>query len=175
MDIAITGHRPKDLATHGIGPRQVAELTREGIKRAEKRAGLGEPITFHTGGALGVDTWVAQEVQRSDRPGIHHMLHLPFDIDVMSKFWTEQQNAIARSVTAHADRICMDCTSQTFDYTQYQRRNECMVQHSTYVLAFWTGKRGGGTFNCIQYALEHGYRVYNALDEFRPINPRDFR
>ena len=171
MHIAITGHRHMELTLNGIGQRNVAELTREIHERAAKRAALGEYITLHTGGALGVDTWVAQTWQMMQvyHNGLFHKLHLPFDIDTMGRFWTLQQQRAANGVLANADALCDKCMAPTFDFAQYQKRNECMVDTSDHVIAFWTGKSGGGTWNCIKYALHVGKPVYNALQGFERI------
>jgi uncharacterized phage-like protein YoqJ len=44
----------------------------------------------------------------------------------------------------------------------YQKRNEWMVDNATNLLAYWSGKERGGTWNCIQYAKNVKVPIRNA-------------
>jgi len=46
----------------------------------------------------------------------------------------------------------------------YQERNKKLVDSSDFLLAFWVGKKRGGTFNAIKYALDQSKLVYNGLN-----------
>ena len=50
-----------------------------------------------------------------------------------------------------------------------------MVDSSHFLVAFWVGKRRGGTYNTIKYALEKSKFVYNALNDRKPINIADLK
>jgi hypothetical protein len=62
--------------------------------------------------------------------------------------------------------------------SKYQERNERMVDEADFLLAFWVGRRKGGTFNCMKYANRRSKLIFNALDENsftdnRSIDKRD--
>jgi len=44
-----------------------------------------------------------------------------------------------------------------------------MVDCADFVVAFWVGKRRGGTFNTMKYALKQSKFVFNGLNELRPV------
>ena len=44
-----------------------------------------------------------------------------------------------------------------------------MVDNADILLAFWSGKRHGGTWNAIQYALKVGKPVHLAFESFRRL------
>lgn len=167
-NIAITGHRPKDLG--GLNQSVVRSITHEMLDRAEARAG-GNDICIHTGGALGIDTWVALTVQNSPYYGLNvkHTLHLPFVVSVMTSKWTDMQVNDLMLTHKQASAICMKCPHPHYDPAYYQRRNEHMVDESNVLVAYWVGKQHGGTWNCIKYALSKGVPTYNALDGMKRI------
>ena len=43
------------------------------------------------------------------------------------------------------------------------------LDDADFVVAFWVGKRRGGTFNTMRYALKKSKFVFNALNELRPV------
>ena len=166
--IAITGHRPKDLG--GLNQGAVRAITFDMLDRAEARAG-GNDICIHTGGALGIDTWVALTVQNSPYYGlsVKHTLHLPFTPDIMTTKWTQMQTNDLMLTMKQASALCTKCPHPTYDPAFYQRRNEHMVDESNVLVAYWTGKRNGGTWNCIAYAIQKNVPVYNALDSMEKV------
>lgn len=165
--IAITGHRPKDLPSD-ITDKVVAQLTHEIAARAIERFNP-QAVQFHTGGALGIDQWVARAAINR---GFENFLHLPFTPEVMSAKWRDQEQGHLRWLIANSNDVCAKCQAAEFSMGQYQIRNECMVDAASVVIAFWTGKMHGGTCNCIEYALRAGKPVYNALDSFKPVRLR---
>ena len=167
-NLAITGHRPKDLG--GLNQAAVRAITHDMLDRAEARAG-GNDIMIHTGGALGIDTWVALTVQNSPYYGqsVKHTLHLPFVPSIMTQRWSDMQTKDLMLTMEQATALCTRCPRIAYDPSYYQRRNEHMVDESNVVVAYWTGKTHGGTWNCIQYALSKGVPVYNALDSMKRV------
>ena len=163
MDIAITGHRPKDLGR--IGRDVIMAHTMTLIRRANERW-PGETITLHTGAAIGVDLWVAEAAIAA---GVRNHLHPPLKDPAIyaQRGWTIADADLLKKITGLSDVVCQTCPRPVAP--EYQRRNEHMVDSSRLVIAFWTGKRSGGTYNCIQYAKRMDVPVLNALDGFRRI------
>lgn len=154
--IAWTGHRPKDL------PRDFGYLQ---FAQALDTLGMHErkDVRFITGGALGVDTWAAEyAISR----GIEFDLHLPFNPEVMGRFWTPaQQSTLAMHVWK--SRHMKVLGREFYEVQRYQERNESMVDAATVVFTVWSGKTNGGTANCIRYALNKGVAVFNLLPKNR--------
>lgn len=147
--IAWTGHRPKDLDrdTH---ERLVAALDKLGV-------GERKDIGFITGGALGVDTWAADYALDH---GMYLRLIMPFSLGIMAAKWTQDDRLRLFDHMNRAQRVqCLQ--TERYDPAFYQRRNEAMVDAADVVFAVWTGKRHGGTYNCVRYALKQGKQVFN--------------
>jgi uncharacterized phage-like protein YoqJ len=153
--IAFTGHRPKDLPGTGyLDFRDALDMLVKG--RTDLR--------FIVGGALGTDTWAAEYALSHHIP---YTLVTPFDLGVMSQFWNPTQRECLRIYAEHATDHITICSGE-YDIRAYQARNEYMVDHADVVFAVYNGKRGGGTYNCIRYALAQGKPVYNLW----PLNGR---
>jgi predicted Rossmann fold nucleotide-binding protein DprA/Smf involved in DNA uptake len=150
--IAFTGHRPKDLPPE-ISYQQFAGRMDALLPRLE----LSDPLIVVAGGALGVDTWAA-EWAISRKIELH--LVLPFTPEVMGKWWGPMDRARLNAHMGMAihTRILHE---GAYDVAFYQRRNEAMVNLADVVVAVWSGKRGGGTWNCITYAHKQGKSIVN--------------
>lgn len=137
MIVAFTGHRPEDCRS-------------EEDVRSRFRSTLQEtnPNTVITGMAAGVDLWAADEARLlgieiwAARPW---STHRPRHADLL--LYTTILDAASKVVVV----------TKTDEYPGpwvYHKRNEWMVDNATHVLAYWSGKKVGGTFACINYA--HG-------------------
>jgi uncharacterized phage-like protein YoqJ len=157
--IAWTGHRPQDLGT----------CTYQQFAAALDALGMGKrrDVRFIVGGALGIDQWAAEYAIAHAIP---FEVVLPFQIAVMTKPWSQQQRA---SLIAQCNKATdVRHLSLTYDVRAYQDRNMAMVDDADYVFAVWTGKRAGGTANCLRYALTCLRPTFNLfpLDgKLRPI------
>lgn len=152
--IAFTGHRPKDLP-RGFDYQEFAQIMDSVIA---SRSGT-DPLEFVTGGALGIDTWAAEYATQHNIP--FHII-TPFTHQVMTRYWKPEDAATLQRHIELATRA--EALEDFYRVDLYQRRNEAMVDRADCVLAFWTGKRHGGTWNAIQYALKVGKPVVNAID-----------
>ena len=156
--IAITGHRPKDLPP-GYGYNDVrsalAPLYRPDALHPHGTA------RFITGGALGIDQWVALWCLNE---GVEYEVILPFPISVMSKFWRLDSTQLLERLIAGASHFEV-VGDYSYDPAMYQRRNERMVDRADKVFAFWSGKPYGGTANCIRYAQSVGKPIYQYLPQ----------
>ena len=155
--IAITGHRPKDLP-----PGYTYENVRRALVnyRPDALRPRGD-TAFITGGALGIDQWVAQFAMDE---GLPYEVILPFHPAVMTARWGYDDKKRLLTLIGEANRIEV-VGGDTYDPAMYQRRNERMVDRSDGVFAFWSGKPHGGTANCIRYALSIGKPVWNFLPQ----------
>jgi uncharacterized phage-like protein YoqJ len=166
IKIAITGHRPDAFL--------VSHYLLETIQRAAndmvaifKREHKDE-LMFNLGGAIGVDQWVGAACIDQNVP---YVLYLPFHPDVQSKFWTqEQKDELARQVKFAAGINIVEPNPEAeYFIGNYQKRNERMIDEANFVVAFWVGKRRGGTYNAIKYGLKKSKFVFNALDNLCPL------
>ena len=162
--IAITGHRPDDfLKSHYT--LESAKTNIEDIIVALKRQ-YGE-VSFNVGGALGVDQWAADACIKH---GIPYHLYLPFMPKIQTKYWKKEDKDCLNEQIKNAKSLTIcDPSGITYDEKykfaeKYQDRNEAMVDNCNIVVAFWLGKRRGGTYNCIKYALKQSKQAFNGLD-----------
>lgn len=151
--IAFTGHRPQDMPEGTTYQRFAAALDALGM---DKR----RDVHFVVGGALGADTYAAEYALSRNIP---YTLILPFPVEVMGSRWREADRVRLNRHAAHAFDVRIINRSGHYDVRSYQQRNEAMVNVAAHVFALWSGKRAGGTANCIRYALTAGRPVYNLL------------
>lgn len=175
--IAITGHRPGDLRRDGERI-DLAPVLHELLARAVRRAqASNRRVRFITGGALGVDQAVAAMAREMRQTGPHggvaieYSVELPFPLSVMTHRWSEEQRDHLTQLLNAADYAPAPL-AEAFEWSAYQRRNEQMIDAAEIVIAFWNGKKKGGTYNAIRYACRATQQkpVYNALNEFRLLS-----
>lgn len=166
-NIAITGHRPKDLP-----PGYNIENVRRALLNYRPDALHPKgTASFITGGALGIDQMVATVAMDWN---LYYEVILPFPVETMARFWTAHQRMWLEHLIENADYHEV-IGGATYDPAMYQRRNERMVDRADAVFAFWTGKRHGGTANCIRYALAQKKGVWNLLSDERARYPQGSR
>lgn len=163
ITITITGHRPD---AYLVSHYSIESLQRRAsdIVAIFKRE-HGDELCFNLGGALGADQWFGQACIEQN---VKFHLYLPFDPEVMGKYWKEEQKEILKEQVNKASGIVI-VNPSGYSKKDYYVRNIHMVDNSNFVVAFWVGKRAGGTYNCIDYALKKNKFVFNALNGLRPI------
>jgi uncharacterized phage-like protein YoqJ len=167
ITIAITGHRPDDFL---ISHYTLEELQRRAsdIVAIFKRE-HGDDLCFNVGGALGTDLWFGQACIEHN---VKFHLYLPFSPDVQTKYWKDEQVEMLKEQLSKA--VGIDIVNPSgFSKKDYYIRNIRMVDAANFVVAFWVGKRAGGTYNCIDYALKKNKFVFNALNGLRPVFKND--
>ena len=167
--IAITGHRPDAFLVSHYSPETVKMLA-ENMVVAYKRE--YDELNFYLGGAIGADQWVGEACIEHN---VSYELVLPFSDEIQAKYWNDEQKAELQRQYQHAKGICIIDPSGNYSVGTYMQRNKKMVDLADFVVAFWVGKRRGGTFNAIQYALRQNKTVLNALNELRPIFKEDLK
>ena len=170
MKIAITGHRPDAFLVSHYSKETIMRIASD-IVCVFKRE-FGDDLQFNLGGAIGIDQWIGMACMEQQ---VKFHLYLPFIREVQSKYWSEEQKKELCRQTEHAIGIDIVDTSGEYQASKYQERNIRMVDSSDYVVAFWVGKRRGGTFNAIKYALSKSKFVFNALNELKPIFKEDLK
>lgn len=154
MKIFGTGHRPEDA--NGVSFDQMIDLVCDAIvpKKLEVSAML-------CGMASGFDLafGVAAEMLQLDLWAVKPWAgHAPRDAD----------REIYESLENYASRIIIVNDAWTYPGPWvYDDRNKWMVDNGDEGVAFWNGKRSGGTYNCLKYADRMGKLVINVYPSWR--------
>lgn len=166
--VCITGHRPDGFLISKYSFDTVKRIVDDVAFILKKE--YGDELEFCLGGACGVDLWMGAAAIDHN---IKYKLFLPFLPQIQSKYWSnENKNELDRQLK-HAMKIIIPEPSNEYDYKKYYERDCIMVDNSDFVVSFWAGKRRGGTFDTMKYALNKSKFVFNALDSFRPIFKHD--
>lgn len=147
MIIAGTGHRPKSLrigALDGYHPAVLSRLTDLARAALQRRA----PTLTISGMALGWDTAL---VQASLDLGIPFDAYLPFAGQELR--WPAPAQRRYHELLARARRVVI-VSEGGYDVEKMHIRNERMVDDSDFLLALWDGFPKGGTFRCVEYAIQ---------------------
>jgi len=170
MNITITGHRPDTfLQSHiseYLAKKKISDVL-GGLKRQ-----YGKDLSFNIGGAIGVDQWAGTACVEQD---INFKLYLPFIPKVQSKYWKKEDVEALNLLIENANSLTIVDPSGNYNVYRYEERNRLMVDNSTFVVAFWLGKKKGGTFNCIKYALNKSKFVAHGFDNLRLLFNEDLK
>ena len=167
ITIAITGHLPDTFLISHYSHEEIKRRINDVVAIFKREH--GDDLCFNLGGAQGADTWAAQACM--DHNVKFHMF-LPFPTEVHCKYWEEDQIAEFKTQLIRASGIdILDPSNSNKDnrHKLYALRDKKMVDCANFVVAFWVGKKAGGTYNCMDYALEQSKFVFNALNELKPV------
>jgi uncharacterized phage-like protein YoqJ len=116
--------------------------------------------SFISGGAFGIDQYFAESVLicRTFTPNIELIVAKPFPSQD-SRWPAKSQKRFSEICNAASSVI--NVSDDPYSPAKMQTRNKWMVNHSSLVLAVWSGKEHGGTWNCIQYARAQGKNIYH--------------
>ncbi len=116
---------------------------------------------FGAGGALGFDTIAAQVVLelKSSFPQIKLILVLP--CKSQTRGWSRKDISIYERIKQQADKVVY--TSEEYTQGCMHKRNRHLVDNSSACICYLT-KNTGGTFYTVNYAREHGLRVFQIAD-----------
>lgn len=150
--VCFTGHRPSDL---GTTPAVAKSALRKAIAEAIKRGAT----TFIAGGAIGVDTYASQLVieAKASNPSIKLYIAVPFR--GFTKYWSNAQRVEYADIIRKCDGFKVICDKPSKH--AYHVRNSFMVDRADLVIAYWSGKRNGGTYATVQYAQQTHTPVVN--------------
>jgi uncharacterized phage-like protein YoqJ len=164
ITIAITGHRPDAFLVSHYLPEEIQRIASDIVAIFHREH--GDDLCFNLGGALGTDLWVGQACLEQN---VKFRLYLPSLPQVQSKYWKDEQRKMLDDQMKRAVGIDIVNPSGYYDKKDYQVRNINMVDSANFVVAFWVGKRAGGTYNCMKYTLSKSKFVFNALNELKPV------
>lgn len=169
MKIAITGHRPDDFLVSHYSIDSIINIVNDTIGSLKRQH---EELVFNLGGAVGIDQWFGRACIEQ---GVKFYLYLPFKPEIQGKFWSDSQKKELEEQIKHASGVSILDTSGNYKSWVYQERNKSMVDNASFLVAFWVGKKRGGTFNCMKYALQQSKFVYNALNNLQPVFIEDLK
>jgi uncharacterized phage-like protein YoqJ len=161
--ICFTGHRPERLG--GYDPNPIQSWVKESLRTAIHRAIDKEIKYFISGGAMGVDQWAAEillEIKKQNR-AVNLFIAKPFASQANK--WTKEVKAEYEKILQGSDKI-IEVSGGGFAAWKMHKRNRWMVDHSQYVIAIWDQAKKGGTWNCLEYALKKGKKVF-VVDPFK--------
>lgn len=144
MIIAVTGHRSEDCEDEAT--------VRERLRAAFDDA---RPSRVIVGMANGVDLWAGAEA-----------LYLGIEVWAAKPWAGHGPRASDRELYAQVIESAGKVVNVT-EYTEYpgpwcyHARNEWMVDNATHVLAYWSGKKSGGTYACMKYAMKQEVPIRN--------------
>lgn len=147
--VCFTGHRPEKII------RSEQEIKKD--LEAEILRAYSEGFTgFISGMARGTDIWAAESVLRLRSQGFPLRLLCACPYPGFEKSWSSHWQQRYRNILSSADQFYFICPS--YCRSCFQRRNEWMADHSSRVIAVYSGEKGG-TRNTIAYALRKNLPV----------------
>ena len=145
-----TGHRPERL--ENITEQEVKKWLRTKIEEA-----VNDGYTdFISGMQRGVDIWAAEEVLKLREKNANIHLFAASAFKGMQNSWEESWKMRYVKIMNSADGKVY--VSDKPGRAAFFKRNEWLVDHSSRVLAVYTGAPGG-TKETINYALKNGREV----------------
>ena len=153
--VCFTGHRPEKLT-------QSEETVREALRKGIDQALAWRCTTFISGMAPGVDIWAAEEILALKRknPEVKLVCAVPFD--GFARNWDDDWKNRYTAILAKADEVFFVSPGNMRAVAII--RDKWMVDHSSLVIAFYNGEKGG-TRTTIDYAEKKKVRVLNVFKE----------
>lgn len=153
VTMCFTGHRPPGIDGYNdmMSDKEI-EITRSIVELIKTMHGVD---TYISGGALGIDQMAALAVihVRDNVPGyenIQLIIARPFPSQASK--WPAKSRAYFESLCNQANSV-VDVSPDPYAPFKMEIRNQWMVDRSIYVAAVWNQQRTGGTYNCINYAV----------------------
>lgn len=160
--VGVTGHRPGRIPDV-MSAAQAVERTLDELKARHAK------LVVVTGGATGFDQLMAQACVRRRIP---YELILPCTPDLFTAYWRlEQRMMLAELCHRAVDVQVLHEHLTPADITPgiYHARNAVIVRQTDQLVAFWDGRRTGGTWRTITFALDAGKPVLNAFRGFELV------
>lgn len=158
MIIGVTGHRPKDL-----GIRRGLPFSDDLLNLCQSTLAWFEPDAVVDGVALGLDLAIAAAAKNLGIPLIAAVPYARQD-----SVWQPYERAVYAELLEYArctGGVHIVCDGDHANW-KLQRRNEWIVNRVAsepdgFMVALWSGKKSGGTYNCIGYANRKKVPVTN--------------
>ncbi len=147
---AFTGHRPKSFPW-GYDENAPSCVLLKEVLASQISALAEQGVTdFLSGMAQGVDLWCAQIVLdlRKTNPALK--LHAILPCEGQERKWTASAQEHYRSILAQANEGIY--VGQEYSRNCMLKRNRCLVDHSSILLAVYNGTYQSGTGMTVRYA-----------------------
>lgn len=138
--IAGTGHRPETL------PEGAVHKTIKGAIQGFV-SGIGEEVSWKTGGQRGLDLWLAQAALKE---GHEVNVYLPFPVEIFTQNWRDRADVDDLHEVLERANSC-HVIGQAYDVSAYKKRDRKMVEDASEVFALWDGRTKGGTSLTVTY------------------------
>ncbi|RLF65867.1 MAG: hypothetical protein DRN30_03200 [Thermoplasmata archaeon] len=151
--MCFTGHRPPGIDGYHdtMSPKEVG-ITGQLVELIKAMQGVD---TYISGGALGVDQMAALAVifVRDQVPGYENIrLTIARPFPSQASKWPAKSQEYLESLCSKANEV-VDVSEDPYAPYKMEVRNHWMVDRSLYVAAVWNQQQTGGTYNCINYAM----------------------
>lgn len=113
--------------------------------------------TFYSGMAIGVDTVAAEAVLSVRKPGVRLVAAVPFPAQPSK--WISSAKANYNRILSLCDEVQV-VNPDPYELWKMHARDRFMVDNSSYVIAVWDGRPGGGTYYTLKYGFENNRMVY---------------
>jgi hypothetical protein len=137
MEYAVTGHRSISEADWDTIQQTIQEIIRS------------DADTVYFGGADGTDSVALREADRArDGTDVSLVAVVPWTLE-------EQPNDAVAVTKAHADRVVeLESDAPVGIGRGFFERNDELVDRADELIAFWSGKESGGTYNTLTSGRE---------------------
>ena len=152
--VCFTGHRPEGMV---FTEQQAKALLRPAIEACVRKGATN----FITGMQRGIDLWAADIVLelKQSHPEIKLLAAIPFHGDIFTSKWSQADKQHYTSVLQQASGVAY--MAKEFNMSAYHARNRFMIDRSDLVIACWSGKKSGGTYNAVCYANKQNTPLVN--------------
>lgn len=153
--VSFTGYRPSKMGFSGESDPACLRLKQRIAEEIEALCDAGA-TEFHSGMALGVDTWCAEAVLqlKQSRPELRLTAIIPCrDQD---SAWSAEQKKRYREILGRCDKVI--CISESYNDKCMFQRNRALVDICDVLVAVFDG-RSGGTKYTVDYAAKQGKRT----------------
>lgn len=158
-----TGHRPQNLPfwynENSINYLKMKNILKKSIVQLIKTYDVNH---FISGMALGVDQYAAETILELKKQYRQITLECAIPCETQAIKWTESQRNRYFSIIEHCDKETLIQKHYTFDCME--KRNEYMVNSSSFVIAVCSGKPSG-TYKTITLAKNLGKYII-VIDPF---------
>lgn len=144
MKLGVTGHRPKSICGAYDPDHPLCKWVKDTLHKVVKEAVEQGYTEFHSGGALGSDTWFAEAVLAEKQKLILHVSFPSFP-----DLWPKRDQNKFHELCQRASKVYI-VSPNPYSPEKNQLRNIHLVNHCDKMVAVFNGTKGG-TANCIEY------------------------
>lgn len=167
MQIAVTGHRPKDLGGYNDNYNACNTVKNSARSLINKLRSMEvTDLQFHIGMGLGVDQWVAEVCIVED---ISFIAHIPVSREFQTAKWRDSAVVRYNNILDHVVEVLTVGNEDNYVKAMYDR-NLSMIAAGDMLYAVYKGphpdREGGGT----RYTVEAAIRKSKPTLIFNPVD-----